>query len=58
MGEVKETLCTNCAHRDVCVHKDDFLETNNKVDNILKMTQFFYKLECPYYLRKSEINIR
>lgn len=58
MGEVKETLCTNCAHRDVCVYKDDFLEIDNKVDNILKMTRFFYKLECPYYLRKSEINIR
>ena len=58
MGDVKETLCTNCAHRDVCVQKDDFLEIDNKVDNILKMTRFFYKLECPYYLRKSEINIR
>ena len=58
MGDVKETLCTNCAHCDVCVYKDDFLEIDNKVDNILKMTRFFYKLECPYYLRKSEINIR
>ena len=55
MGEVKETLCTNCIHRDVCMYREDFLETNNKVDNILNMTRFFYELECPYYFRKSEI---
>ena len=48
----KETLCTNCIHRDVCMYKEDFLETTNKVDNILYMTRFLYELECPYYLRK------
>lgn len=55
MGEVKETLCTNCIHRDVCVYKDGFLEMNKKVENILTMTRFFCELRCPYYFRKSEI---
>lgn len=54
----KETLCTNCIHRDVCMYREEFLETNNKVDNILNMTRFFYELECPYYLRKFENDIR
>lgn len=24
-GGVKETLCTRCAHRDVCAHKQDYM---------------------------------
>lgn len=48
MGDFKETLCTNCMHRDVCMYREDFLETNNKVDN----------LECSYYLRKFKNDIR
>lgn len=24
---VKETLCTRCAHREVCIYKQDYLET-------------------------------
>lgn len=24
-GGVRETLCSSCSHRDVCAHKDDYL---------------------------------
>lgn len=30
----KETLCTNCSHREVCSFKDQFLEAQKAVDNI------------------------
>lgn len=35
---VRETLCSSCSHRDVCTHKDDYL-------NMVKYLQeTFYKL--------------
>lgn len=30
---VKETLCTRCAHRDVCAHKQDYLDILKAVEN-------------------------
>ena len=30
---VKETLCTLCAHRDVCMHKQDYLDIIKAVEN-------------------------
>ena len=34
---VRETLCSSCSHRNVCAHKDDYL-------NMLKSLQeMFYK---------------
>ena len=29
----KETLCTRCAHRDVCAHKQDYLDILKAVEN-------------------------
>lgn len=29
----KETLCTRCAHRDVCVYKQDYLDILKSVEN-------------------------
>lgn len=38
MGEgVRETLCSSCSHRNVCSHKDDYL---NIVESLQKV---FYK---------------
>ena len=38
MGEgVRETLCSSCSHRNVCAHKDDYL---NMVKSLEEM---FYK---------------
>ena len=31
--EVKETLCTRCAHREVCTHKQDYLDILKAVEN-------------------------
>lgn len=38
MGEaVRETCCSSCSHRDVCAHKDDYL-------NMIKsLEEMFYK---------------
>ena len=30
---VKETLCTICAHREVCIHKFDYLNIIKAVEN-------------------------
>ena len=30
---VKETLCTRCAHREVCAYKQDFLDIIKTVEN-------------------------
>lgn len=29
----KETACTRCVHRQVCKHKEDFLNVVNAVNN-------------------------
>ena len=29
----KETLCTNCTHRDVCIYKTDYLDILKAVSN-------------------------
>lgn len=31
--EVKETLCTRCAHREVCTYKQDYLDILKAVEN-------------------------
>lgn len=30
---VKETLCTRCAHREVCAYKQDYLDVLKTVEN-------------------------
>lgn len=30
---VKETLCTHCAHREVCAYKQDYLDILKAVEN-------------------------
>lgn len=37
-GEVRETCCSTCSHRDVCAHKEDYLSTIKFLDEL------FYKL--------------
>lgn len=31
--EVKETLCTRCAHREVCAYKQDYLDILKAIEN-------------------------
>lgn len=31
---VKKTLCTICAHKEVCTHKQDFLDIIRCIDSI------------------------
>ena len=57
---VRETLCSSCSHRDVCTHKDDYL---NMVKSLQEM---FYKFpenerefmylrdpDCKFYSKES-----
>lgn len=37
VGEVRETCCSSCSHRDVCAHKDDYLSM------IKSLEEMFYK---------------
>lgn len=32
-SEAKETLCTRCAHREVCIYKQDFIGIINAIEN-------------------------
>ena len=34
-SEVKETLCTRCAHREVCIYKQDYLDILDAVENAI-----------------------
>lgn len=61
-GGVRETLCSSCSHRDVCAHKDDYL---NMVKSLQEM---FYKFpeneralmylrdpDCKFYSKESSM---
>ena len=64
-SEVKETLCTRCAHREVCIYKQDYIDilkavenatvTQNTPDGITsnKVTQYDFisgiSVGCKYY---------
>lgn len=36
-GAVRETLCSSCSHRNVCAHKDDYLNMVKSLEEV------FYK---------------
>lgn len=64
---VKETLCTRCIHRQVCLIKERYLGFQKKVDNLYEMfkseetielfhdTSFIKPIElnCRYYISDS-----
>lgn len=61
---VRETLCTRCAHREVCAYKDTYLKYlegmikfNNEYSDYIS---FIEKDDpnCKFFLRKSESNFR
>lgn len=57
-SEVKETLCARCAHREVCIYKQDFIDIIKAVENIVskKVTQYDFisgiTVGCKYYYCK------
>ena len=56
MGEVKETLCTNCIHLRVCKYKEELLEITSKADAIFDYgSRFSYVLKCPEYIENGTI---
>lgn len=32
-SEAKETLCSRCAHQEVCIYKQDYIDILNAVEN-------------------------
>ena len=64
-SEVKETLCTRCAHREVCIYKQDFIDIIKAIENAAvtkyipdgiaskKVTQYDFiseiSVSCKYY---------
>lgn len=48
-GGVRETLCSSCSHRNVCAHKDDYL---NMVKSLQEMFYKFHskELSTPKFL--------
>lgn len=66
----KETLCTRCAHREVCSLKEEFLHAQTAVDRVevplddrryIPLSQLKWiktvELQCIHYL-KQEVGIR
>lgn len=67
-SEAKETLCTRCVHREVCIYKQDFIDIINAVENAAviqetpdviaskKVTQYDFIggiiISCKYYACK------
>ena len=67
-SEVKETLCTRCAHREVCIYKQDYIDILKAVENATltrdtpdviaskKVTQYDFisgiSVGCKYYTCK------
>ena len=67
-SEVKETLCTRCVHREVCIYKQDFIDIINAIENAAvtqytpdviaskKVTQYDFisgiSVGCKYYACK------
>ena len=50
--EVRETLCSSCSHRNVCAHKDDYL---NMVKSLSGMFYKFPENERDFmYLRDPD----
>lgn len=64
-SEVKETLCTRCAHREVCIYKQVYIDILKAVENATvtqdtpdgitskKVTQYDFisgiSVSCKYY---------
>lgn len=51
---VKETLCTHCAHREVCTYKKDYLNVLKEVENTtMKLSSHDFigaiSVGCKYY---------
>lgn len=61
---VRETSCTRCEHREVCVYKDKYLQYLKGFEDFhnryLDDVSFIRKDDpkCKFFLRKSESNFR
>ena len=67
----RETACTTCIHRDVCVHKDAFLKAHEAVMDTmvhlesnrmirLRDIQWIHPIDlrCKHYIYEKEATLR
>lgn len=61
-GGVRETICTNCIHREVCMYKQRYLEYLDEVEKLYSSyrdnyVSFIQKIDpgCQYCINKSKI---
>ena len=59
-GAVRETLCSSCGHRDVCAHKDDYLNVVKSLQEMFHKfpdneREFMYLRDpdCKFYSKES-----
>ena len=61
---VKETLCTCCAHRDVCIYKLDYLNILKSIEDISIIKEFpdgnasSKKLSCYDFISEISVGCR
>lgn len=71
MSGTKETLCTTCAHREVCKLTEEFLNAQKAVDDTLvglgggrtkRLRDFDWirtvDLRCKHYFQRMEVTLR
>lgn len=53
MELAKETLCSRCIKREVCIYKDEFLRLVRETDNIAKAKIHSLELNCSEYFKNQ-----
>lgn len=71
MTGCKETACTTCAHREICILTDEFLKAQSAVDDVTvylgdnrmkKLRDYGWitapNLRCKHYMQRMEVTLR
>lgn len=63
-GAVRETMCTSCIHREICLYKQTYLEYLSACEKMYSDypddISFIKKTDpnCIHYKKKSDVGIR
>lgn len=64
-GAVRETMCTSCIHREVCLYKQTYLEYLRACEKMYEdypddISSFIEESDpnCIHYKKKSDVNLR
>lgn len=59
MENVKELLCSNCIHRDVCFYKDTFCEVEEQISSlVVSVPDGEYRLDAIPFVSSVELKCK